>query len=159
MALSRWLRETTSIFGFYFFLVIHTIGLGLVVGLNSIIDLRLLGFAPEISIAPLKRFFSIMWFGFAINAVSGVFLVIAYPVKSITNIDFYIKLTLIGIAIWVMNKMQKTVFGNPSLSESDMMAKGKMLAISSLVLWMSAVTAGRLLAYTCSWLMYGTPCE
>ncbi len=158
-ALSKWLRESQSLFGFYFFLVIHTIGLGLVVGLNSIIDLRLLGFAPEVAIAPLKRYFSIMWFGFAINAASGVFLVLAYPTKSITNPDFYIKLTLIGIAIWVMRKTQTEVFGDSSLSESAMMTRGRTLAISSLVLWTCAVTAGRLLAYTCYWLLYGTPCE
>lgn len=158
-ALSRWLRETQSFFGFYFFLVIHTIGLGLVVGLNSVVDLRLLGFAREIDLSAMKRFFGIMWFGFAINAASGVFLVISYPTKSITNPDFYVKLTLIGVAIWVMWKLQKEVFGDPSLSESAMMAKGRTLAISSLVLWTCAITAGRLLAYTCSWLLYGTPCE
>jgi hypothetical protein len=159
IALSKWLRESQSVFGFYFFLVIHTIGLGLVVGVNSIVDLRILGFAREIDLNAMKRCFAIMWFGFTINAISGVFLVIAYPTKAITNWDFYVKLTLIGIAIWVMRKIQVDVFGDSSLSESAMMAKGKTLAISSLVLWTAAVTAGRLLAYTCSWLLYGTPCE
>ena len=159
LALSRWLRETQSLFGFYFFLVIHTIGMGLVVGLNSIVDMRLLGFASGIELPSMKRFFLIMWFGFAINAASGVFLVIAYPTKSITNPDFYVKLTLIGFAIWVMRRIQKEVFGDSSLSASEMMAKGRTLAISSLVLWTCAVTAGRLLAYTCYWLLYGTPCE
>jgi hypothetical protein len=159
LALSKWLRESQSIFGFYFFLVIHTIGLGLVVGLNSIVDLRILGFAREIDLTAMKKFFTVMWFGFAINAASGIFLVLAYPTKAITNWDFYVKLTLIGIAIWVMRKIQVDVFGDSSMSESAMMARGKVLAISSLALWLGAVTAGRLLAYTCTWLMYGTPCE
>ena len=46
--LSTWLRESDSVFGFYFILAVHTIGLALVVGPNAAIDLRLLGVAPDI---------------------------------------------------------------------------------------------------------------
>ena len=50
--LSTWLRESESLFGFYFVLVFHTIGLALVVGPNAAIDLRLLGVAPDIPLPP-----------------------------------------------------------------------------------------------------------
>src|SRR5437667_10655191 len=97
--LSTWLRESESLFGFYFILVVHTIGLALVVGPNAAIDLRLLGLAPEIPLPPLKNWFNLMWLGLAINAVSGVFLVLAYPPTAFTNPDFYLKLTLIGFSM------------------------------------------------------------
>ncbi len=154
---STWLRESESVFGFYFILVVHTIGLALVVGPNAAIDLRLLGLAPEIPLPPLKNWFNLMWLGLAINAVSGVFLVLAYPSKAFTNPDFYLKLTLIGLAIWNLQRIKRQVF-DLTQAEDAMLTKGRMLAVWSLLLWAGVITAGRLLAYTCSYLVYGVPC-
>ena len=156
--LSTWLRESPSVFGFYFILVFHTIGLALVVGPNTAIDLRLLGVAPAIPLPPLRSWFKLMWLGLAINVTSGIFLVLAYPSKAFTNPDFYIKLTLIGFAVWTLRKIKRQVFDDSSLSEAAILARGKMLAVWSLVLWAGVITAGRLLAYTCSYLVYGVPC-
>ncbi len=155
---STWLRESESVFGFYFILVLHTIGLALVVGPNAAIDLRLLGLAPEIPLPPLKSWFNLMWLGLAINAVTGVVLVLAYPSKAFTNPDFYLKLTLIGFAIWNLQRMKRQVFDGLTQDEEAMLAKGRMLAVWSLLLWAGVITAGRLLAYTCSYLVYGVPC-
>jgi hypothetical protein len=151
---STWLRESESPFAFYFILLFHTFGLALLVGANTVVDLRLLGVARGIPLAPLKRLFDIMWTGFAMNTVTGVLLVIAYPTKSLTNIDFYIKLTLIGFAVWVMQRLKSRVFEDSSLSEADMMARGATLAKWSLFLWLGAITAGRLLAYTYKYLTF-----
>lgn len=156
--ISKWLRESPSFFGFYFILLFHTIGLSLVVGPNMAIDLRLLGVAREIPLPPLKRWFSLMWFGLVLNILSGVFLVLAYPAKAVTNPDFYIKLTLIGLAVWTMYLIKTRVFEDASLSEAAMSARGKTLAVWSLVLWTGVIGAGRLLAYTCHYLLYGVPC-
>jgi hypothetical protein len=156
--LSIWLRESPSVFGFYFILVFHTIGLALVVGPNTAIDLRLLGIAPEIPLPPLKNWFNLMWLGLAINVVSGIFLVLAYPSKAFTNPDFYVKLALVGFAIWILRRIKTGVFDDPTLTDSGMLAKGRTLAIWSLVLWGGVITAGRLLAYTCNYLVYGVPC-
>jgi hypothetical protein len=116
--------------------------------------LRLLGVARAIPLAPLKRLFPIMWIGFAMNAVTGILLVIAYPTKSLTNLDFYIKLAIIGVGVWVMQKMKTQVFEDASLSEADMMARGAALAKWSLILWFGAIAAGRLLAYTYKYLTF-----
>ncbi len=151
---STWLRESESPFAFYFILLFHTFGLALLVGANFVVDLRLLGIARAIPLAPLRQMFRIMWIGFTINALTGVLLVIAYPTKSLTNLDFYLKLTIIGFAIWVMQKLQKQVFEQPGLSDSDMMARGAALAKWSLFLWLAAISAGRLLAYTYKYLTY-----
>jgi hypothetical protein len=145
---STWMRESESPFGFYFILFVHTVGLALLVGANSVVDLRLLGVAREIPVAPLKQFFGIMWLGFWINVTSGALLLFAYPTKSLTNPDFYIKLTLIGFAVWIMYRIKTKVFDDSSLDETAMMAKGATLAKWSLFLWFGAITAGRLLAYT-----------
>src|SRR2546422_11620915 len=146
--LSTWLRESPSVFGFYFILVFHTIGLALVVGPNAAIDLRLLGVAPNIPLPPLRSWFTLMWLGLAINVASGIFLVLAYPSKAFTNPDFYIKLTLIGFAVWTLRKIKRQVFDDSSLSEAAISARGKMLAVWSLVLWAGVITAGALFGYT-----------
>lgn len=154
-ALSTWLRESESVFGLYFILVVHTVGLALLVGGNVVIDLRLLGFVPDTPLQPLKRLFPIMWTGFGLNAVSGTLLLIAYPTKQLTNPVFYIKLTMIGLAVWVMVRIKRRVFDNANLSEAAMIASGGTMAKWSLFLWVGAITAGRLLAYTFRYLQYG----
>ena len=151
---SMWLRESESPFAFYFILLFHTFGLALLVGANAVIDLRLLGVARAIPIAPLKSLFRIMWIGLVTNALTGVLLVFAYPTKTLTNWDFYAKLTMIGFAVWIMQKLKVQVFEDASLSEADMMARGASLAKWSLVLWFGAITAGRLLAYTYRYLTF-----
>jgi hypothetical protein len=152
---STWLRESESPFAFYFVLLFHTFGLALLVGANTVVDLRILGVAREIPLAPLKRLFGIMWLGFGINALTGVLLIIAYPTKALTNPVFYMKLTCIAFALWIVTMLKDRVF-NPDLDEATMMKRGAALAKWSLVLWIGAISAGRLLAYTYKYLTY--PC-
>ena len=152
--LSRWLRESESVFGFWFVLSFHAIGMVLLVGASAVIDLRILGFAPDLPLAPLKRLYRFIWVGFWIQVVSGIFLLIAYPTKALTNADFYLKLALIGLALTIMQRLKNRVLSDPSLNEAAMMAKGKVFASCSLILWVGAITAGRFLAYTYTYLTY-----
>jgi hypothetical protein len=152
--ISTWIRDSPSIFAYWFILSLHAVGMSLLVGASVVIDLRLLGVAKELPLMPLKGLYRIIWIGFWIQVASGTLLLIAYPTKAMTNPDFYIKLTLIGVAVVVMNMINKRVFADSTLTDSEMMVKGRALAISSLVLWTGAVTAGRLLAYTYNYLKY-----
>lgn len=153
--LSTWIRETESPFGFYFILLLHNIGLSLAVGTSVLIGLRLLGFAPDLPLAPLKKFFTVLWTGAWISGVSGVFLLLAYPTKALTNPLFYVKLTLIGLGIWITLRIEKVVFDDPKASEEVKLARGRSLAARSFIVWLAAVSAGRLLAYTYKYLLYG----
>jgi hypothetical protein len=53
--------------------------------------------------------------------------------------------------------MSKQVFGDTTLSEAAMAAKGKSMAMWSLVFWVGAVGAGRLLSETARYFFYGHP--
>ena len=152
--ISTWIRDSPSLFAYWFILSFHALGMGLLVGASVVIDLRILGVARDLPLAPLKGLYSIIWTGFWIQVASGLLLLIAYPTKAFTNPDFYIKLTLIGLAVAVMQKLKKRVFSDSSVTDFDMMRKGKVLATWSLVFWAGAVTAGRLLAYTYNYLKY-----
>jgi len=148
--LSIWIRESDSVFSFWFILSVHAIGMGLLVGASVLIGLRILGLAPDLPLAPLERFYRFIWVGFWIQVVSGILLLIGYPTKSLTNPLFYVKLTLIGLAMASMQMLRNRVFADSSLSEAAMVAKGRVFAVSSLIFWVGAITAGRLLAYTYS---------
>ena len=152
--LSTWIRDSPSIFAFWFILSVHAIGMGLLVGASAIISLRILGVARDLPLSPLKGLYGIMWTGFWIQIVSGALLLIAYPTKTLMNPDFYLKLVLIALAVGVMQMLKKRVFGDSGLSDDDMMVKGKALAIWSLIFWVGAVTAGRMLAYTYTYITF-----
>jgi len=153
-AFSIWLRETDSIFGFYFVLMCHTIGMVFLVGPSAAIDLRILGVAQDLPLAPMKKFYNLMYLGFVINVISGTMLLVAYPTKAVTNPDFYFKLTLIGIGMWILQKMKVQVFGDGSMTDTARMAQGVGLAKASLLVWVAVITAGRLLAYTYTYLLF-----
>ena len=153
--LSTWIRDSPSIFAFWFIISLHAIGMGLLVGASAVIDLRILGVAKDLPLFPLKGLYRVIWIGFAIQVVSGTLLLIAYPTKALTNPDFYLKLTLVAVAVVVMQKLKTKVFEDASLSDSNMMMKGRALAMWSLLLWFGVVTSGRMLAYTYVYIKYG----
>lgn len=141
---SVWMRESPSIFAFPMILAVHTLGLGLLAGINAALDLRLLGFAPGIPVVEFRRFLPVMWLGLRLNVLSGIALLLAYPTKALTNPVFYLKLSLIAGALVILRKTT----GRLALTEGLMPGKVKMLAEASLVCWAGAITSGRLLAYT-----------
>lgn len=143
-ALSQWVVGSPSMFAFPGILTLHAIGMGFAVGISAALDLRILGVAPNVPLGELRRFMPILWAGFWLNAVSGVLLLIGYPTKALTNPVFYLKLTLIGVAMTLLVRISRLVFA----TNSPITSRLRNLAIASLVCWAGAITAGRLLAYT-----------
>ena len=151
-SLSTWLRESPSLFAFPAVLSCHTVGMGIVAGINAAVALRILGAAPSVPLVEMKKFLPVMWFGFWLNAASGVGLLIAYPTKALTNPVFYLKLVLIASGIVLARAINRRAFTGPAL-EILSSQRLRALAAASLVCWAGAITAGRLLAYTYSRLM------
>jgi uncharacterized oligopeptide transporter (OPT) family protein len=148
-ALSTWVRESTSVFAFPTILSVHAIGMGLAVGVNVAIALRLLGFAPGVPPRELHRFAPVMWIGVWLNAASGLLLLVGYPTKAFTNPVFYMKISLIAAGMWLYVAMTRQILaaGSPG-SSGPAVPSGRFLALASLACWAGAVTTGRLLAYT-----------
>jgi len=128
-------------------LFLHSIGMALVAGFNAVIDLRLLGLAPGIPIKPMERLYPWMWWGFAINAATGSSLFLGDATTKGTNPDFWVKMVFVFSGIIVLKIMRKNVFGDPQLDQGPVSGTAKGLAWISLVCWIGAITAGRLLAY------------
>jgi hypothetical protein len=137
---SVWMRESPSLFAFPMILAVHTIGLGLLAGVDVAHNLRLLGVAPNVPVTVFDRFLPVMWIGLALNAVSGVALLLGYPTKALTNPVFYLKLTFIAVALVLVGAIRRRQELQPP----------KLLAAVSILCWVIAIVAGRLLAYTYS---------
>jgi hypothetical protein len=146
-ALSVWIVQSPSLFAFPFILALHTIGLGLVAGLNVALDLRILGIAEHVPLTEFRRFLPFMWFGFWLNAASGVLLLIAYPTKALTNPVFYLKLALIAAALVMLSTVRRRVL---TTDAPGVPRRVKVMAGFSMLCWAGATVAGRFLAYTYS---------
>ena len=155
-ALSEWVRGSDSFFAFPTIITLHALGLGFLAGGGTAIDLRLLGFAPAVSLKALARFLPLLWLGFAVNAASGTLLLIAYPTKAFTNPLFYVKLCLIALAAWLVHRIG-TVLRGGEAGGKPLAAGAKPLALASLATWLALILAGRLLAYTHRWELLGVP--
>ena len=147
-ALATWVRESPSLWAYPTILTLHTVGLGIVVGASVIVDLRLLGWASRLRIAALSPLFRLIAWGFALNAATGVLLFIADATSKSRQPVFYIKLTLIFVALWCTLAARHIVRANSEETPGDTIpAYGGRLAAASLLLWTGAITAGRLMAY------------
>ena len=145
---SVWMRESPSIFSFPMILAVHTIGLGLLAGINVALDLRMLGFAARVPLAEFRRLWPFLWLGLWMNALSGIALLVAYPTKALTNPLFYIKLALIGAALVVLRSIRQFRLADGIALAIRDRRSIKTLAMASLVCWAGAIAAGRFLAYT-----------
>ena len=144
----EWLENTSvalwvgeSLWAYPFMLSLHVIGLAIVVGILSMIDLRLLGSFKGIKIAAFLPLMKFAWVGFLIHAVSGVFLFTSQASTFVQSKPFLIKIS----CIFVGAILTKVIQGKLKASPEEGSMKG--LAIASLALWLVAITAGRLTAY------------
>ena len=146
-AIARWLGESGSLFGYPMFLFLHTLGLATIAGLNAGINLRLLGIAPGMKVAPMVRFYPLMWIAFVITVISGLALLVTDATTRLGQTIFYVKLLFVLLAVVTMQIIRSRVLSDPQLDERPFPAIAKTLAITSLLLWVAATIAGRLIAY------------
>lgn len=145
-SIAVWMRESESIWGYPTILFLHTLGLGILVGFTAMIDFRVLGFSEQLPLAPLARFFPLIWIGFWINAISGTLLLIMTPAKA-TNPTFIVKMACIAFGVVNLWLLKRQLFRQADIPGRAIPFAAKALAISSLVVWTGAITAGRLMAY------------
>ncbi len=144
---STWVRGSGSVFSYPLILFLHTVGLSMVAGLNTALDLRILGFAPGVRLAPMEKFYPIMWWGFAINAATGIVLLAASASTIAVSGVFWTKMVLILFAVIDLEVIRNRIFRDPLLDKRPVSMNNRFLALLSILLWTGAITAGRLIAY------------
>ena len=144
--LHTWLAESVGWFPYPTSLAVHSMGMGIIVGLSVAVNLRILGVVPDLPLAPLKKLFPFMWLGFWANAISGVALTFADPEK-LVNWDMWIKFSCLALALVTLRLIQAQVFRNPNPEKGPLSLWSKVLAAASIFFWAGTITAGRLSAY------------
>ena len=145
-AFSQWLLQSNSVWAYPTVLTLHTFGMMVLVGAAAIIDLRLIGFGRAIPLKAMRTLFSILWGALVINAVTGTMLFVAAATKRATQPMFLFKLVLIALGLVTVVLIRRRISEAPD-DAVTVPGSVKALAAVSLLLWGSAVTAGRLLAY------------
>lgn len=144
----RWVQEADTVFAYPMILTFHTFGLAILVGISVGIDLRILGVARRLPLAPLESFYPLMVAGFWINAVSGFLLFAPEATRWAFHSDFQLKMALVFLGLFLVIAIRRSVLRAVG---DEVGPTGKLLASASIAVWLAAITAGRLTAYVDSW--------
>jgi len=156
LPLANWVRSSPSLFAYTTVLTAHAVGLAIVVGVNTIIGLRLLGIAQGIPLAGLRRLYGIVWIGFSINLVSGLLLFMAEAHTMAAMVVFWANLMFVALGMIVAELLKHFYFSDVASVQAGVVTRvGRNLAIISLGCWYLALIIGRLTGYpdqVSSWL-------
>jgi hypothetical protein len=146
-SLGTWVRESESLLGYPTFILLHTVGLAILVGLSSIVALLVLGSAPPGVLAATRVLFPYMWLGFAINAASGLILMSADAPTLAMNRVMWVKFVFIVAVIPMLRGLRGYVGEQASEHAMRPASRGRLLAGATLACWLGAIVTGRLTAY------------
>jgi hypothetical protein len=129
---------------------IHILMIGIVFVSSLMIALRVLGGmrADEPFEAVWRRFAPWMWTGLIVMAATGLTLVIGEPAREFTALSFWMKMSLLAVAVAgtaLYGRTLKAAAANGPSTEFSAAAKAASLAI--VALWLAIIFLGRAIAY------------
>ena len=155
MAFLEWLQYTApatfvaeTLWAYPLFETLHTLGMALLMGALGLINLRILGYKPELPVLGTLKLLPLAWLGFSVNLISGLALFMSDAVYFWSSVTFKVKLTLIllaGINAFILS--QSAFRDARAVGGKSGGLNAKPFAAASLVFWVGAVIAGRLIAY------------
>lgn len=129
--------------------LVHLLGLVLLVGPILLFDLRALGFgSAQVSAATASRLLTPFAFIGAVLAIlTGPLLFLADARALATNTLLIVKLALVAAAL--VNAALFRVLWSPRLGDWDAVppVAGRLQALVSIALWLTAASLGRMIAY------------
>jgi len=137
---------TANKYWWAFMMDLHFIGLVMIVGAVGALDVRMLGFMKELPIASVHRLVPWALAGFGINVTTGVLAFIGMPAYYTYDIAFWIKIfavLLLGLnaaAFYLTDTFKAIEHMGPG---EDAPPPAKIIAASSLLLWVGVITLGR----------------
>jgi hypothetical protein len=125
---------------------LHFLGLILLIGTIGLLSLRILGFLKQVPVGPLHRFIPLGIAGFIVNIITGFMFFVGMPFFYVFNWFFQMKILTILIAgvtlvvFYCTGSFRK--WGALGANE-DAPGLAKLVAVSSIVLWIAIVVLGR----------------
>ena len=129
-----------------FLMGLHYIGLVLLIGTVGILDIRIMGFAKQLPVAPLHELVPWALAGLGINIATGLMAFIGMPLSYTYALVFWLKmlaLLLLGLnaAVFYLTGIFDRVERLESGEDAPRFAK--FVAGSSLFLWFAVIVLGR----------------
>jgi hypothetical protein len=142
-----WIR--TSFVGYPLVLTLHSVGMAIMVGLVSMLNLRLVGMFDRIPYSALSKMLGLAWIGFGINFISGIAIFTSQATAYVSNVPFLIKIAAVFIGAGIAGYMQPVLSRESATWEDrrDVPDSIRRLAIISLSMWSVAIITGRFTAY------------
>jgi hypothetical protein len=155
---ANWIKDTAfgtavreSLWIYPAFEIAHLVGIALLVGSIAMADLRFVGLSRRLPVTlTAQHMLPWTWVGFALAAVSGLSLFSGFATDYYVNTAFRIKLLLIAIAGANAALFHWRVYrGVAAWNENTASPlSARAMAALSILLWISIIAAGRLIAYT-----------
>ncbi|MBN1239084.1 MAG: hypothetical protein JXB36_11315, partial [Gammaproteobacteria bacterium] len=118
------------------------------IGSLGLINMRVLGYKPQLPLLGTRDLLPLAWLGFTLNAISGIALFTSDAIYFFSSYTFRIKLVLIVLGGINAMLLGHKVFREPVADRHIAIDAGaKLIAATSLVFWFGAAIAGRLIAY------------
>jgi hypothetical protein len=131
--------------------IVHLVGIALLVGSILVLDLRLLGFSRSLPVRKLASHI-LPWSaaGLALIVPSGLAMFVAHASDLIGNPVFALKMCLVMAAGVNAAAFHAGVFRGAAAWDVDVVppAMARSAGALSLLLWISVIACGRLLAYS-----------
>jgi hypothetical protein len=128
--------------------ILHILGFVVLVGSIVALDLRLLGLGRAIAIQPMAQLLlPLSRVGFVVAISMGFLLFTADAAHVVRNPAFLAKLLLIAAALINIAIAHLGPWRRAPLWHGQASAGAKLTGFASLLLWISAICAGRLIAY------------
>lgn len=147
-ALAIWVGE--SLWGYPIVLGAHAIGLAIVVGIFIMLDLRMLRVIRGVSFDAFLSLFRLAWIGLLVNTISGSALFTSQATTFVESAPFLIKISSViaGVIIGIIiQRRLKLRVADWDSADTNIESSARALAALSLVCWIGAIFAGRLIAY------------
>src|SRR6266404_5303897 len=145
------MMRSTGVWTYVIVNLVHILGIALLFGAIVVLDLRLLGLWSRVPLALVSRpLVTVAGLGFVLAAATGIPMLATKAVDYIGNPFLFIKFPVIALAllnVWLVHRSpawraHRTRDLLPA--ERHRLAAGAAL---SLVFWLTAITAGRMIAY------------
>ena len=131
---------------------LHFIGMAMLVGIVGIFDLRVLGMAKRLPVAPLQRLMPWALVGFVLSLGSGVVFIAANPRQYVAPLSLsfvakmlFILLACLNVFLFYVTGLKRAVDGVEAGQDAPLGAR--VSAGVSLFLWVGVMYWGRVLQF------------
>lgn len=131
--------------------VLHILAIAVVMSSIFMIDMRILNLTgtTQTMTQTAQRFTPWIWWGLLVLLVSGSLLIIGEPRRSLDNIAFWIKMSLLAVAVTSTLAFQFSLRNRVAFWEEDHEGRAfvRVLAVITFLIWCAIAIAGRWIAY------------